>query len=228
MVRTAQDATAGDLGNTLVERAVTLIHRDILTGVLRPAAKLRIQELAARYGIGATPIREALSRLSPLGLVQPVGNRGFRARAVSRDDLADITLTRQIAEAGALRRAMERGDADWEAEIVGALHRLKAATQRPVAGGADAADIEFDRAHKTFHLALIAACGSERLIELSSVLYDQAFRYRQVMMKSVRFADDFYDEHARLADEVLRRDVDIAAEHLSRHLASTLAVVYPP
>ena len=214
----------GDL--TLVERAVSLIHRDLLSGALKPNTRLRVQELAQRYSIGATPIREALSRLSPLGLVQPLGNRGFRAKPLSRVDLEDIVVARRVNEVGALRRAMELGNADWEAAIVGALYRLKAALQRNA--GEDGQEVaEFDHSHKTFHMTLIAACDSGRLLELSDMLYDQACRYRQIMMRTVRLTGDFYDEHARLAEKVLARDMEGACAQLSCHLGISLSVVYP-
>lgn len=227
MPRVVSDfSAADDAGLTLVERAFGLIHRDLLSGELRPSAKLRIQELTRRYGIGATPIREALARLSPLGFVQQLGNRGFRAWPLSREDLEDITLTRQITEIGALQRSMERGDGDWEASIVGALHRLKMFTKGGSSGPQEG-DADFDRAHKAFHMALIAACGSQRLLELSSGLYDQAYRYRQIMMRSLRDVEDFYEEHARLAEGVIARNADLACAHLHRHLGSTPKVVYP-
>jgi len=209
---------------TLVERAAHRIRREILTGELPPAARLRVQELARRYAIGATPIREALSRLSIYGLVEAIGNRGFHVPGLSRDDLADITRTRQMVEAEALRRAIERGDDEWEANIAAALHRLRKAAARP---SSREGDEEFDRAHKGFHRALIAACGSPRLLELHGLLYDQAFRYRLIMMRKVRRTPDFGDEHARLADTVMNRRLPAAGAHLARHLESTLDAVYP-
>jgi GntR family transcriptional regulator, carbon starvation induced regulator len=213
-------------GSTLVERVVLLIQRDILTGVLKPAARLRVLDLARRYEIGATPIREALSRLGALGLVHAIGNRGFHVNAMSKEDLEDITHAREVIEADALRLAIERGDRQWEANIVAALYRLRKATAPTGGKGLEGQD-EFDQAHKNFHSALIAACGSPRLLELHSILYDQAFRYRLIVMRKARYKPGFGDEHAQLADKVLKRKVAGATQHLTRHLHSTLRAVYP-
>lgn len=54
---------------TLEEAARQLVLDEILRGNLAPKSKLKIRELSARYGIGASPLREALSRLVPAGLV---------------------------------------------------------------------------------------------------------------------------------------------------------------
>src|SRR3546814_2660005 len=97
------------------------------------------------------------------------------------DDLADITLARKVMETAALKRAFERGGDDWEAGILAAYHRLERFGQRM-----DNAPVEnlgeFGELHKAFHVALIAACGSPRLLDEQARLYDQAERYRHRML----------------------------------------------
>jgi GntR family transcriptional regulator, carbon starvation induced regulator len=211
---------------TLAEAAFELLRRDILIGAHNPDSKLAIHDLTQRYGIGATPMREALSRLSTLGLVRAIGQRGFRVTAVSREDLTDLVRMRCLIEIEALRLSMERGGDDWEADIVATLHRLRKFIDRSTAAFREG-QVEFDAIHKQFHRSLIAACGSPRLIALQDTLYDQMYRYRLVMMRSFPRPRDLDDAHAALAEQVLRRDVDAACDILARHLGSTLAFVYP-
>jgi DNA-binding GntR family transcriptional regulator len=211
---------------TLVERATDLIHRDILAGALAPGAKLRIHELVDRYDIGATPIREALSRLCAMGYVWAAGNRGFRVQAIGREDLEDIVGTRTIIEVEALRRSIARGGDEWEAAIVATLHQLQKFTARDPAAFWEGHDA-FDGVHKRFHTALIAACGLPRLIEMHESLYDQTYRYRQVMFSRFTRPPSLDDEHSALARLVLARDTEAASAHLERHLHSTLDNVYP-
>ncbi len=225
---TGDDAReAAQKSATLVERAMACIRADILTGALGPDTKLRIHELRARYGIGATPIREALSRLTSQGLVKAVVGRGFRVSPISRADLADIVAAREVIEIEALRRSMERGDDEWEAGIVAALYRLEKFTQRDPAEFQQWRE-EFDTAHKQFHSALVAACGSPRMLELHGALYDQAFRYRFLMMENLmRRPQKLSASHAELARLVLARDAGPACARLTRHLHSALEVIYP-
>lgn len=212
---------------TLVEQAVNLIRYDILTGVLSPDTKLGIHELAARYGIGATPIREALSRLTAQGLVKAMMQRGFRVSPISRADLIDIVATRELVELEALRRSMTKGGDAWEAGIVSALYRMEKYTQLDAADLAHRRD-EFDTVHKQFHTSLIAACGSTRLLEMQSALYDQAFRYRYLMMGNlIQRPHDLGEVHGVLAHLVLSRDEEKACAELARHLHSTIDFVYP-
>jgi GntR family carbon starvation induced transcriptional regulator len=213
-------------GDTLSERAAALVEADIVGGAFAPGARLAIADLALRYGIGATPIREGLSRLVARGLIVAIGQRGFRVSEVSRADLEDITHLRSLIECEALRRSLERGDGAWEGGIVAALHQLRRYVQKNGAAVREGR-ADFDALHKGFHTSLIAACGSPRMLSAHSNLYDQAYRYRRVMMRTFEEPAGFLREHEALADLVLARRAKDATTNLAAHLASTLALVYP-
>jgi DNA-binding GntR family transcriptional regulator len=168
-------------------------------------------------------MREALSRLVSRGLVIAIGQRGFRVAPISSEDLADITFTRIALETAALRRSIQLGDGKWEGGIVSALHQMKRiAGQNRILQNSP----ELDAVHKDFHANLIAACGSPRIGELASHLYDQAFRYRSIMLASSISADDFIAEHEKLSDVVLSRSSDVAATALAEHLERTYRDIY--
>src|ERR1700710_2256247 len=187
---------------TLSERAATRVEQDILAGLLAPGARLGIVDLVQRYDIGATPLREGLSRLISRGLIVGIGQRGFRVADVSREDLEDITRIRTVVEIEALRLAIEQGDDAWEAGIVSALHQMRRHIQRTGNAFREGAP-DFDRLHKAFHTTLLTACGSKRLLTAHSDLYDQAYRYRRVMMRGFDSGKKFVAAHQSLADVVL-------------------------
>lgn len=228
MAASAQDNSTEAAGaDTLSERAANLIERDIIAGLLAPGARLGIVDLVRRYEIGATPLREGLSRLVSRGLIVGIGQRGFRVADVSREDLSDITQMRTVIEIEALRLAMAHGDDAWEAGVLSALHQMSRYIQRTEDEFREGAPA-FDRLHKGFHTALLAACGSKRLLAAHSDLYDQAYRYRRVMMRAFDSGKKFIVAHKSLADRILARDVDGAQAMLKSHLHSTLDFVYPP
>src|SRR5882757_2240979 len=212
---------------TLSERAATLVERDILIGHLVPGARLGIVDLVERYDIGATPLREGLSRLVSRGLIVGIGQRGFRVADISREDLADITTMRTAVEIEAIRLAIANGNDAWEADILSALHQLRRHIERTGNEFREGAE-DFDRLHKGFHTALLGACGSRRMLAAHSDLYDQAYRYRRAMMRQFDSGKKFVRAHQLLADCVLSRDVPAAQAMLSEHLHSTINFVYPP
>jgi GntR family carbon starvation induced transcriptional regulator len=212
---------------TLGERAATLVERDILSGHLPPGSRLGIVDLVERYDIGATPLREGLSRLVSRGLIVGIGQRGFRVADISREDLADITCMRTAVEIEAIRLSITHGDDAWEAGILSALHQMRRHIERTGNEFREGAP-DFDRLHKGFHTALLAACGSTRMLTAHSDLYDQAYRYRRVMMRQFDSGERFVRAHQLLADRALSRDVAGAQTMLAEHLRSTINFVYPP
>ena len=220
-------SAATTAADTLSERAASLLEHDIISGALAPGARLGIVDLVQRYEIGATPLREGLSRLVSRGLIIGIGQRGFRVANISRDDLLDITRMRTVIEIEALRLAIGLGDDAWEAGILGALHQMRRHIERTADAFREGAP-EFDRLHKGFHTALLSACGSRRLLVAHSDLYDQAYRYRRVMMRSFDDGDEFVAVHQKLADRILARDLEVSKAMLAQHLHATLDFVYPP
>ena len=219
-------AEAEPVAETLSERAAARIEADILAGALAPASRLGIAEIAARYGVGATPVREALSRLAARGLVSAIGQRGFRVKAISREDLADIVCIRTIVEQEALRLSIEAGDDAWEGDIVAALHRLKRYVRENRRGFGEG-EPQFDALHKSFHTALISACRSPRLLAAHSGLYDETYRYRRLMLAKFDDPEIFVRSHESLAQLTIDRAGAEAHSALRAHIGSTLARVYP-
>ncbi len=223
MVQPSNKAMGDDVqaaGESLADQAEAALQQAIIQGEIEPDARLTIPALEARFGIGATPLREGLSRLVARGLVTMIGNRGFRVAPVSREDLEDIIRTRCVLETGALRLSMDRRDGDWEDTLVSAMHRLKRTITQ--AGNSIHDDAPHDAAHRAFHQALIGGSGSWRLTQLQGSLFDQAYRYRRVMRAHGLDLKRDLAVHQHLIDLALGSDIDAACEALTEHIRLTL------
>ena len=109
---------------TLATQVQQRLREALLTGRLPPGARLKVQALAAEYGVGSAPVREALSTLSAEGLVVRLEQRGFRAAEASLEEFEEVLRTRLWTEALALRQAIRAGGVVWEEALVLARHRL--------------------------------------------------------------------------------------------------------
>jgi len=228
----AGETQLGD--KTLAERALRLLRDDILNGQLAPETRLRINLLQQTYGIGLSPLREALLRLLSEGLVVAEGQRGFMVAPVSLAELQDLTRARTCLDISALSQAMALGDADWEARVIAANHLLSR-TPLPRNTRDMAAARLWEERHRAFHLALISGCRSLWLMRLHSQLADHAERYRTIRILHHRQREsqvrDVAAEHAAITDAVLRRDVAQAEELMTRHIAATavaMAQIFEP
>lgn len=196
-----------------------VMRTSIVRGEFMPDSWLRMEDLKARFSVGFSPIREALSRLVGEGLIDFEPNKGFRVKGLSRSDLEDISVTRVAVETMALSLAMQRGDDRWEADVVGALHHYRRKAENAFASeeGLQA----WENAHDELHVALIRACGSERLMAMQRKLQDQHLRYRRLIVVPEVAHEAHVEEHEMLVDLALSRKVDEAVEQIGRHMRIT-------
>lgn len=211
-------------GRTLVEQAYAALRRDIIEGVFAPGARLRTEELRHRYNIGASTLREALTRLLGEALVTAEGQRGFRVAPISIDDFADLTRVRKLIETEALRQAIVAGDEVWEGRVVAAYYQLTKVEEH-MRTDAKAHRATFERRNRDFHMALLSACPSVWLHRLYNVIYQQSERYRRISLVNQTVRRDVHAEHQAIFDAVMARDVDLACRLIGDHIDRTLVVL---
>jgi DNA-binding GntR family transcriptional regulator len=192
------------------------VHRrlriDLLRGVLPPGARLKVQAIAARYGAGASPVREALSSLAAEGLVERLDQRGFRAAPATVGDFDELVLARCLLEEVVLRESLAAGDTGWEEALVLARWRLERLPR---------ADPAWEAAHAGFHQALLAACPSPTLRGVAEALRERAERYRSLANRAAYPGRDIAAEHKAIAEAALTRDAAQAIALLHAHYRST-------
>lgn len=203
----------GTLASSVFER----LRSDILEGRLAPNEKLRIETLRERYQVGASPIREALNRLSALRLVEQSDQRGFRVTEVTPESLMELARTRCWINEIAIREAIRHGDTAWEEGIALAFHRL---WRHPLDLG-QGPDREWELLHRKFHAALIAACPSRWIRDFHEQLFDYADRHRHLATIAGLLHRDPTAEHRAIMEAVVRRDIEQATRLLERHFMLT-------
>ncbi len=219
------DSQEAPAARTLAEHAYEVLRRDIISGVLSPEIKLQTEGLKARYRLGGSTLREALTRLTSEGLVTFEGQRGFRVAPISRADFADLCDVRKKIEIEALRQSISSGDDEWEARVVAAYHRLsKIEDQMPERLEEVYEDWE-DR-NRDFHKALISACRSRWLHRIHDLLLQQAERYRRITFASGRTVRrNVQQEHKAIMEAAIARDIDAACGLAASHIQRTLNVL---
>lgn len=213
---------------TRAELVHNTVRDEVLRGRYEPGQRLRLVELAQRFTVSQSVVREALARLAEQKLLVALPQQGFRVMSLSPADLRDLTEARVEIEALVIRLAVRRGDVAWESAVVAAHHRLMRTTVPgdSLSGIDDRTAEDWFQAHEDYHRLLLAGCGNRRLTDLSTSLRASASLYRRWS----RFAGDPYltdvaGEHRAVLDAVLARDPDAAAEHLTGHIQHTTDVL---
>jgi GntR family carbon starvation induced transcriptional regulator len=205
---------------TLASAAYGRLRREIIAVEIAPGSRLHTRQLCARYDMGLSPIREALSRLSSEGLVRQSDQRGFVVTPLTEADLDALTRTRCWLNEVGLRESIAHGDDAWEESVVVGFHRLSRA---PRFFG-DVRNQVWDAAHQSFHAALVAACRSPWLIGYCGQLFDAFERYRNLSAFTAAARPGHGDEHKAIMEAAVGRDADAACRLLRQHyeLSATL------
>jgi GntR family transcriptional regulator, carbon starvation induced regulator len=209
-------------GKTKAGDVYERLRADILSCRLVPGLRLRLEEMRKAYTIGLSPLREALIRLAGNGLVILEEHKGFRVSPLSRTELLDLTSTRCDIESVAIGRALEKGDAEWEAQLVATFHLLVKQSRQVERTGIDQ---RWEERHQAFHHALLAGCDSPWLLAIRALLSAQTDRYRRLWFKLGKTTRDVTAEHRDLFDAAIKRDVPAASYLIRRHISLTTEII---
>lgn len=208
-------------GTTRTDGIYQALRGDILGGRLIPGARLKFPDLSERYKVSVGATREALTKLAAEGLVTTKAHQGYLVRPLSHQDLAELTQARVELESLVLKLSVQEGDMRWEADAVAAHHVLERTPFRSVEAPDHPTD-DWSEAHAAFHIALLAGCRNQRLLDAARTLRQEAELYLQWSVSFGNEPDrDLPGEHRALLDAAVSRDADLAQELLRDHIAHT-------
>jgi len=194
------------------------LRRSILHGELKAGEAFSQVELAARYGVSRTPLREALRMLQREGLITSEPNRRVTVAPFSLPDLEQIYGLRITLEAAAVRASVPAMTPEDIADLQGQLARMDHF----------AAEADYDRwevPHRAFHQGLVRHAG-DRFAATLAELSDHGERYRRYYtVNEPKFGARGAKEHRAIFDAVRQRDIDTSAKTLVIHLAHTVFAV---
>ncbi|MHB9858162.1 GntR family transcriptional regulator [Streptomyces sp. YIM S03343] len=188
----------------------------LAAGKLTPGEVYSAPVLGERFGVSATPVREAMQQLALEGAVEVVPNRGFRVVRRGARELAELAEIRALIEVPVLLQLARTVPAERWAELRPAAEQ----TVRAAASGCPAAYGESDRA---FHRAVLALSGNEQLVRLAEDLHRRA-QWPLTNAASHHPRTDLLadaTEHTALLDALTARDLDAVRFVLGEHFAGT-------
>ncbi|MFE1795588.1 GntR family transcriptional regulator [Streptomyces sp. NPDC059517] len=184
----------------------------LVAGDLAPGEVYSAPALGERFGVSATPVREAMQQLANEGAVEVVPNRGFRVIRRGARELAELAEIRALVEMPVMLRLTRTVAAPCWAE----LRPLADATVAVAATGDLARYAESDR---VFHAAVLALSGNRQLVQLADDLHRRAqWPMAGVSARRPR-ADLLADagQHTALLDALSGSDVPTAQSLIRDH-----------
>ncbi|WEX11171.1 GntR family transcriptional regulator [Chelativorans sp. AA-79] len=187
------------------------IEEDIVTGVYKPGERLDETTLAARHQVSRTPIREALTQLSAMGVVKIQPHRGAFVNEITLPEMIGMFEVMAELEGMCARLAARRMSPQQLDELVAAQADCLAALGK---GEAD----DYYYANERFHLLLYAASGNSFLASTATALHKRLKPYRRLQLRVPGRLERSAAEHENVIAALRARDSAKAEELIESHI----------
>jgi DNA-binding GntR family transcriptional regulator len=199
---------------------------DVFQGRRRAGEHLTTQELAERFGVSHTPVREALIALAGIGIIDLLPNRGAIVRRVTAEEVREVCQVRRALECEATRSACGRIELAELHALATELRRLMAVQPQPRSAARFIAEAR--TVDSRLHDAIADSCGNAFLAKEISRLKILFRAFRDVAWERDEARNDFHRlaeearEHLAIVEALLARDAKEAARAMARHIHSGL------
>jgi DNA-binding GntR family transcriptional regulator len=194
------------------DQVADALRAALIAGELRPGEVYSAPALAARFGVSATPVREAMLDLVREGLVDTMPNKGFRVTELSERQLDEYTQIRELIEVPVL--AGLAGTVD-----PARIEALRPVAERIVAAALDGDLIGYLEADRRLHLALLALAGNAHLVTVVEDLRKRARLFGLQELAAAGRLEASAREHLELLDALAAGDAAAVREVMTRHLS---------
>ena len=196
---------------TLVQRMREQLEDDIVEGRLRPGEQLDIDEIAQRFSVSRTPVREALQQLEASGMVEVMPKKGTYVASISAARLIQMFEVMAELEAMCARLAARRADAELLVDLAAAVNACEAEGRT---GDPNA----YYHANEGFHQLIYRASGNDFLVQQTIQLKNRLKPYRRMQLQVRNRISQSLSEHAELVSAIQLADEERAAKAARQHV----------
>jgi DNA-binding GntR family transcriptional regulator len=199
---------------SLATKAYQRLRKDILTCNLTPGQIVSERELARRYDVSKTPMREALGQACHDGFIQRLPGRGYIVSPITIRDIRELFDLRLILES----IAVERAALNPNSQLIGGLKDMAEVKYDP---DEPESHISFLRTNRSFHLAMAEATNNQRIIMLLGDLFNEMERLFHLGLRLRDSSEEMRREHRELVIALEQGDIDQALTAINLQIISS-------
>lgn len=201
-------------GVSLTDWVYETLHAQLLTCELEPGSEVSELELAGKFKVSKTPVREALARLASDGFVKAFPRRGYRIIPLTISDMNDAFDVRRVVEAGAIELACSH---ITEEE----LDKLQELADVKYNSGEGASRQALVTVNREFHAAIARGSHNERVYQLVIRHIDELERFFHLGARLRDVNSETMEDHRHIVEVLRKRDPVAARQVISAHVERT-------
>ncbi len=203
------------------ELALRLLRKNIIEGKLPPGSKLSERELAERWGISRTPIREAIKQLQSEGLVVSIPRKGVIVRKYTPREIEDVYTVRLVLESLAVKLSIPNLDERRMGKIINIHENLKRTLEK-----GDSVDLlKVVYMNEEFHFSIYEASGNKILCDTIRGLWHKIFAIIMVVIASPDRGFHMICEHEAIVKGLVERSEEKALKALEEHMKLSRSIL---
>ncbi|MEE8574388.1 MAG: GntR family transcriptional regulator [Thermodesulfobacteriota bacterium] len=203
---------------TLRERIVEFIKDAVITGRLNPGERVPESEIAERFGISRTPIREAFRQLESEGFLMMTPRKGAVVSPITGKDVREFYAIKSLLEGYAAGKACSmlsdkeiKKLKDLNADMTECARKNNVKT--------------FFKLDNKFHDVFLSACGNDKLLALTHQLVQQFERFRVTALSLPGRMENSARQHVKIIDALVSRDEVLASKLVKENAESNCEVL---
>ncbi len=191
------------------------LREEIVSMRLKPGEALPEKELANRFAVSRTPLREAIFQLKREGLVDVIPQSGTYVAAIPLDQLEEATVIRKALEGAAIRHATLKMSKSQQLTLAATVEKMREAV------AADDRE-RFHAEDESFHQQIAEISGYPGIWRLIVQVKTQMDRFRRITLLLDERMQQVVEEHARILNAMAQGDPELAEKAMSDHLSQIL------
>ncbi len=204
-------AARSDAPPSRADQVVRTLADEIVRGAIPPGLRLDERELAQRFAVSRTPVREALGGLCALGLAERRARRGVLAALLPPDRLAAMFAVMAELEAAACRFAAQAMTAAERVRLQTAHEEARLLVQ-----GGDPES--YEASNRRFHEILYEGAHNPYLREITLATRNRLMPFRRAQFHLLGRLARSWAEHDRVVAAILRGEAEAAARAMRAHV----------
>jgi len=201
---------------TIQEQVYQIIRREVINRVYHEGEQLKEADLAQRFNVSRSPVREALHRLAGDGILTIIPNRGIFVKEFDEKYIIDVLDLRSLLEQRGISRSPEKLTPAIRAE----LQRMRGEMEEVLRTG-DAGLDRHSALDTALHDLIMKLNDNTFISEISAKISALNSMFRYVSLSSDDRAMESQREHLEIIDALMAGDVEAAEQAYNRHIEGT-------
>ncbi len=194
------------------------LQQAIYSGKLKSGERLTEKKIAEELGVSRTPVREALYRLTSLGLIKMIPHRGFLISRWSSKEIKDVIELRIALEVFAVKLAIQR-------ILPSEINELKVLVAKMEKAVKEEDIMKASHLNSLFHDRIVLASKNKELFEVMEPIKNKIYHFRIISISTPNRLKKSLKEHKEILNALISKNSGVVQKLMAKHIQKVGSII---